>query len=61
MKVNKDIQGYWIDQIDNSDKEPEEIAVDWLRDNPEVTDRWMEGVEAADGTPGAEALKAHLE
>jgi glycine betaine/proline transport system substrate-binding protein len=61
MKVNKDIQGYWIDQIDNSDKEPEEIAVDWLRDNPEVTDKWLEGVEAADGTPGAEALKAHLE
>ena len=61
MKVNKDIQGYWIDQIDNSGKEPEEIAVDWLRDNPEVTDKWLEGVEAADGTPGAEALKAHLE
>jgi len=61
MKVNKEIQGYWIDQIDNSDKEPEEIAVDWLRDNPDITGQWLEGVESADGTPGAEALKAHLE
>jgi len=61
MKVNKEIQGYWIDQIDNSGKEPEEIAVEWLRENPEMTDSWMEGVESADGTPGAEALQTYLE
>lgn len=61
MKVDKDIQGYWIDQIDNSGKEPEEIALEWLAENPEMTDRWMEGVEAADGTSGAEALQTYLE
>lgn len=61
MKVDKEIQGYWIDQIDNSGKEPEEIAIEWLRDNPETTEKWMEGVESSDGTPGAEALSAFLE
>lgn len=61
MKVDKDIQGYWIDQIDNSGKEPEEIAIEWLKENPDVTDKWMEGVESADGEPGSEALKNYLE
>lgn len=61
MVVNKDIQAYWIDQIDNSGKEPEEIALEWLRDNPETTDQWLEGVTAADGTDGSEALREYLE
>ena len=61
MKVDKEIQGNWIDMIDNSGKEPEEIATEWLQDNPKITDRWLEGVEAADGTPGPEALETYLE
>ena len=61
MKVDKEIQGHWIDEIDNSGKEPEEIATEWLKENPEITGKWLEGVEAADGTPGPEALKSHLE
>lgn len=61
MKVNKEIQGNWIDRIDNSGKEPEEIATEWLKENPKMTDKWLNGVKAADGTPGPEALKSYLE
>ncbi len=61
MKVDKDIQGHWIDEIDRSGKKPEEIATEWLQENSEMTDKWLNGVEAADGTPGPEALKRHLE
>lgn len=61
MKVDKEIQGTWIDLIDNSGKEPEQIATEWLQDNPEIANRWLEGVEASDGTPGPEALQNHLE
>jgi len=61
MRVNKDIQRFLIDQVDNSGKQPEQIALDFLGDNPGVTDRWLEGVEAADSTPGPEALRNYLE
>jgi glycine betaine/proline transport system substrate-binding protein len=37
MKVDRDIQAELIDQIDNSGKEPEEVALDWLKANPAVT------------------------
>ena len=60
MVVNGEIQADLIDRIDNSGKDPEEIALEWLRENPEVTDRWLEGVTAADGTDGAEALRNFL-
>ena len=61
MIVNKDIQANLIDQIDNSGKEPEQVALDWLNENTELTDQWLDGVKAADGTDGAEALKSYLE
>ncbi len=61
MKVDRDIQAELIDQIDNSGKEPEEVALDWLRANPAVTAGWLRGVTAADGTDGFEALRRYLE
>ncbi|CAN5236566.1 choline ABC transporter substrate-binding protein [soil metagenome] len=61
MIVNKDIQADLIDRIDNSDKQPEEIALEWLDENTEMAEQWLEGVQAADGTDGAEALKSYLE
>ena len=61
MKVDRDIQAELIDQIDNSGKEPEEVALDWLKANPAVTAGWLRGVTATDGTDGFEALRGYLE
>ena len=61
MKVDRDTQAELIDQIDNSGKEPEEVALGWLRTNPAVTAGWLRGVTATDGTDGFEALRRYLE
>ena len=61
MKVNRQIQAQLIDQIDNSGKEPEQVALGWLRANPRVAARWLQGVTATDGTDGFEALRRYLE
>lgn len=60
MKVSPDIQRDLIDRIDNSGEEPRQVALDWLNDNPEVTENWLGGIEAADGTDGVEALRSYL-
>src|SRR5215211_83611 len=61
MVVTPEIQRELIDGIDNSGLSPEEFALQWLRDNPEVTDNWLAGIEATDGTEGTEALRTYLE
>ena len=61
MKVSPDIQRDLIDRIDNSGEEPSQVALDWLRDNPDVTENWLAGIEATDGTNGAEALQRYLD
>jgi glycine betaine/proline transport system substrate-binding protein len=61
MKLDQETQANWIDMIDNTDMEPEEVALTWLRENPEMTREWLAGVETTDGTDGFEALQEHLE
>ena len=61
MVVDRDIQRELIDGIDNSGLSPEEFALQWLRENPQITDNWLAGIEATDGTDGAEALRSYLE
>ena len=61
MVVTPEIQRELIDGIDNSGLPHEEFALQWLRENPEVTDNWLAGIEATDGTDGAEALRTYLE
>ena len=61
MVVTPEIQRELIDGIDNSGLSPEEFALQWLRENPQITDNWLAGIEATDGTDGAEALRSYLE
>ncbi len=61
MVVTPEIQRELIDGIDNSGLPPEEFAIQWLRENSDVTDNWLSGIEATDGTDGAEALRNYLE
>ncbi len=61
MTVNQEIQAELIDLVDNSGLEPQEVALQWLRENPDVTAQWLEGVTATDGTDGQEALRQYLE
>ena len=37
-----------------------EAASKWLKDNPAVLDKWLEGVSTTSGTPGLTAVKGAL-
>ena len=41
-------------------KAPDEAAREWLQANPDVLDKWLEGVETLSGEPGLPAVKEHL-
>jgi glycine betaine/proline transport system substrate-binding protein len=42
------------------DRGPEEAAAEWLRENPEVLDDWLDGVTTFEGEPGLPAVKEAL-
>jgi glycine betaine/proline transport system substrate-binding protein len=41
-------------------KQPAAAATDWLKQHPEVLDKWLDGVTTVDGQPGVPAVKNHL-
>lgn len=41
-------------------KKPQQAATDWLRNNPQALDSWLQGVKTLDGKPGLPAVKKHL-
>ncbi len=41
-------------------KQPAEAATDWLKQHPDVLDKWLDGVTTVDGQPGLPAVKTYL-
>jgi glycine betaine/proline transport system substrate-binding protein len=41
-------------------KTPTVVAKKWLKDNPAVLDKWLDGVQTRDGKPGLPAVKKYL-
>lgn len=40
--------------------QPNSAAKKWLKDNPAVLDKWLDGVQTVDGKPGLPAVKKYL-
>ncbi|MFW5970040.1 MAG: glycine betaine ABC transporter substrate-binding protein [Halofilum sp. (in: g-proteobacteria)] len=57
FKVPLDAQSVWIDGFSRKEREPEDVARDWIEDNLDVVEKWAEGVETADGGSGIDAIR----
>ncbi|MGR5148765.1 choline ABC transporter substrate-binding protein [Photobacterium alginatilyticum] len=50
-----------MNAILNENTKPADAARNWLKENPDVLDKWLEQVSARDGSNAAEALKDYLQ
>lgn len=58
FEVPLDAQSMWIDELTREEREPEDIARDWIADNMDIVAEWVDGVETADGSAALEAIEA---
>ena len=56
LNMESEIMG----MILNDGEEPAVAAKSWIKNNPEVLNKWLEGVETVDGKDGLTAAKASL-
>ncbi|WP_119309621.1 choline ABC transporter substrate-binding protein [Cohaesibacter haloalkalitolerans] len=56
LKMENEIMGYIL----NDGKKAEDAAKIWLKANPSVLDKWLDGVETLDGKPALPAAKSAL-
>jgi len=57
FKVTAPIQNKWIDSYKRQEKDPEEVAEEWIADNLDVVNQWVYGVETADGQMARKAIR----
>lgn len=53
IRVDQNTASTWIRQLSKEQIPKEEIAADWIRENPDEVRSWLRGVRAADGRPAA--------
>jgi glycine betaine/proline transport system substrate-binding protein len=56
LEMENEIMGAILDE----GKEPEAAATEWLKQNPQVVEPWLEGVTTFDGGDATETVKAEL-
>ncbi len=60
LKFSLPMEGAIMGAILDEGQEPNDAAMAWLKENPEVLDSWLAGVKTIDGEEGLPAVKAHL-
>ncbi|UYG09692.1 ABC transporter substrate-binding protein [Halomonas sp. M4R1S46] len=53
-------QNDWVHAYSYEERPAEEVASEWIREHYDTVEAWLEGVEARDGRPAMEAVKAHF-
>lgn len=51
MKVDKSTASEWIHQVSKEGMSPEAVASEWVKNNQDQIDKWLEGVKTASGEP----------
>ncbi|MBK1695765.1 hypothetical protein CKO21_00710 [Rhodovibrio salinarum] len=57
-QVRKDEQSKWVYEYSYKDRDQEEVAAEWIRNNMDRVSEFLEGVEARNGKPAIEAVRA---
>ncbi len=62
IKVETEWQDAWIYEYGYEERPADEVAQEWVANNLDIVEEWVEGVYTADGeTPAIEALRASFE
>ena len=60
FKVNSEMSNEWIYYIGYKEQEPKEVAKNWVENNPDVVEKWLQGVKTKDGKDAFKVLKENL-
>ncbi|MGM0418029.1 MAG: ABC transporter substrate-binding protein [Thermodesulfobacteriota bacterium] len=46
---------------ENPNMDPVDAGLDWVKDNPEIYKKWLDGIETTDGKPALKAFEKYLD
>lgn len=60
FQVTSEIQSEWIVEYGLNERDPEEVAEEWIKDNIRVVEQWVYGVTHRDGERARDAIRAAM-
>lgn len=51
MEIDVETASDWIFQVGKDEEDPDDVATEWIADNPDEINAWLDGVETVDGDP----------
>lgn len=60
LEFNLEMESTLMDAILNQNQKPAQAAQNWLRDNPQIVEKWLDKVTTKDGQPAMTALTQYL-
>lgn len=61
FQVDSDVQSRWIFEYAQKDRSKGAVAREWVKANMDTVSGWLDGLEARNGEPAAEVLRAALD
>lgn len=55
--LDSEIQNEWIYEYGHEERDPEDVAEEWIGNNMDLVVEFLDGVESADGQPAAEVIQ----
>ena len=60
FKIDVEYNSQWIYEIGRKERDPDQMAKDWITNNWNIVEKWLEGVESSNGKPAFEVLRKNL-
>ena len=60
LEFTLEMENQLMGDIMDGGEDPDDAAASWLKQNPQVLEAWLKGVETVEGQPGLAAVKASL-
>ncbi|MCE0493594.1 choline ABC transporter substrate-binding protein [Vibrio salinus] len=60
LKFSLSMENHIMDSILNKNEKPAKAAIKWLNQNPQVLDKWLNGIRTIDGKPAKQAVLSYL-
>jgi glycine betaine/proline transport system substrate-binding protein len=61
FKIDAETQSRWIYEFGFKEREPEDVARQWIAENMDTVSGWLQGVRTTDGKPAAQAVRAAVQ
>jgi len=61
LKFNLEMEGKMMDPVLKDGADPKQVALDWIKANPDSIKAWIDGVTTVDGGDAAAAVQTLLQ